>query len=311
MILIYFAIANELLMMTGVAIYEKKESEWISQDKPIIYIYPKEELNVKIKVSDPKKLTISYPKYNDGWQVKALTDGTLIAKDNKKYYALYWEGQGKDNKLKEDGFVVKGEDTANFLEEKLELLGLNYKESNEFIMYWLPKLENNKYNYIRFMTKEEIDNNMKLIINPEPDTLIRVMMEYKGLDKKIKVKEEKLTKVVRKGYTVVEWGGTEIKQLYNYEKKSKREKNRIKRYMDISININRLSYSSYSYHIIRSILWCNRNNTIYILCYYSSNEPKIQSINNNITIWNTYDHLLCYSVQSKKLHRLWCRWFRL
>ena len=143
--------------------------------------------------------------------MKALTDGTLIAKDNKKYYALYWEGQGKDNKLKEDGFVVKGEDTANFLEEKLELLGLNYKESNEFIMYWLPKLENNKYNYIRFMTKEEIDNNMKLIINPEPDTLIRVMMEYKGLDKKIKVKEEKLTKVERKGYTVVEWGGTEIK----------------------------------------------------------------------------------------------------
>lgn len=212
MILIYFAIAHELLMITGVAIYEKKESERISWDKPIIYIYPKEDINVEIKVSDPAKLTVSYPKYNNGWQVKALTDGTLIDQNNKNYYALYWEGQGKDNKIKEDGFIVKGEDTANFLEEKLELLGLNYKESNEFIMYWLPKLEKNKYNYIRFMTKEEIDNNMELIINPKPDTLIRVMMEYKPLTKKLKIKEQNLTPISREGYTVVEWGGTEIKK---------------------------------------------------------------------------------------------------
>lgn len=198
-------------MMTGVAIYEKKESEWISQDKPIIYIYPKEELNVKIKVSDPKKLTISYPKYNDGWQVKALTDGTLIAKDNKKYYALYWEGQGKDNKLKEDGFVVKGEDTANFLEEKLELLGLNYKESNEFIMYWLPKLEENEYNLIRFLSMDEINKQMSLDITPTPDTLIRIFMIYKPIDKKISIKEQELIKVERSGYTVIEWGGSLVK----------------------------------------------------------------------------------------------------
>ena len=180
-------------------------------DKPIIYIYPEEDMNVEVTVSNPEKFTVTYPKYENGWKVKALTDGTLIDKNNKKYYALYWEGNGDKDSINKDGFVVKGEDSASFLEEKLEILGLNYKEKNEFIMYWLPKLESNKYNYIRFKTREEIDNNMKLNINPEPDTLIRVMMEYKGLDKKIKVKEEKLTKVERKGYTVVEWGGTEIK----------------------------------------------------------------------------------------------------
>ncbi|MBQ6497933.1 MAG: hypothetical protein IJI58_04390 [Bacilli bacterium] len=179
--------------------------------KPIIYIYPEKDMDVEIKVSNPERFTVTYPKYEEGWKVKALTDGTLIDSNNKKYYALYWEGKNKSNTIKEDGFIVKGKDSAEFLEEKLEILGLNYKEANEFIMYWLPKLESNKYNYIRFKTREEIDNNMKLNINPEPDTLIRVMMEYKGLDKKIKVKEEKLTKVERKGYTVVEWGGTEIK----------------------------------------------------------------------------------------------------
>ena len=180
-------------------------------DKPIIYIYPEEDMDVEVTVSNPEKFTVTYPKYENGWKVKALKDGTLIDKNNKKYYALYWEGNGDKDSINKDGFVIKGEDSAIFLEEKLEILGLNYKERNEFIMYWLPKLESNKYNYIRFKTREEIDNNMKLNINPEPDTLIRVMMEYKGLDKKIKLKEEKLTKVERKGYTVVEWGGTEIK----------------------------------------------------------------------------------------------------
>ena len=96
------------------------------------------------------------------------------------------------------------------MEEKLEILGLNYKERNEFIMYWLPKLEDNKYNYIRFQTMEEINSDMELEINPEPDTLIRVRMEYKPLKKKIKVKEQELEKVGRDGYIVVEWGGTEI-----------------------------------------------------------------------------------------------------
>ena len=181
--------------------------EW----KPIIYIYPEEEINVTIKVSNPKDLTTTYPKYNNEWNVLAKPDGTLIDKNGRMYYALYWESEtNKDNPMKEDGFVIKGEDTQTFLEEKLEILGLNYKESNEFIMYWLPILENNKYNYIRFQTLDEINKNMELDINPKPDTLIRVRMEYKPLNKEIKVKEQELTPVERKGYTVVEWGGTNI-----------------------------------------------------------------------------------------------------
>ena len=52
---------------------------------------------------------------------------------------------------------------------------------------------------------------MKLEINPKPKTLIRVMMVWKGLEEKKEVKEQKLEKVKRKGYTIVEWGGTELK----------------------------------------------------------------------------------------------------
>lgn len=206
-------LANVILLVVNffTFMWPRVECNINQQWKPVIYIYPTESTDVIIKLSNPEDLTTTYPKYNMEWRVRALTDGTLIGEKGNKYYALYWESENnKKNSIKEDGFVVKGEEVASFLEEKLEILGLNYKESNEFIMYWLPKLESNKYNYIRFQTMDEINDDMGLDINPKPDTLIRVRMEYTGLDKKIKVKEQSLTKVERHGYTVVEWGGTNI-----------------------------------------------------------------------------------------------------
>ena len=143
----------------------------------------------------------------------ASPDGTLVDQMNgKKLYSLYYECENKlDFQMEEDGFVVKGEDSAAFLEEKLEVLGLNYKEAEEFIIYWLPKLEANKYNYIRFATLVEIEENMPLSVSGNPDSVIRVIMEYKGLEQPIKVKEQNLTTPERTGFTVVEWGGMELK----------------------------------------------------------------------------------------------------
>ena len=181
------------------------------QWKPIIYLYPKEETKVTITTSHPENFTITYPKYQDGWTVTAKPDGTLIDKNGREYYALYWEGKNnKKNPRKEDGFVIQGKDTSKFLEDKLKILGLSDREANEFIIYWLPKLENNKWNYIRFQTLAEINKTMELKITPQPDTLIRVMMEFEPLDKKIEVQEQELNHIERKGFTVVEWGGTNI-----------------------------------------------------------------------------------------------------
>ena len=186
--------------------------------KPIIYIYPTTTTEVEVKVGNPERLTCTYPKYNKekGWKVIAKPNGELEDKETgRKLYALYWEGQNikdytKENDKIKEGFCVEGKDTAQFLEEKLKILGLNEREAEEFIVYWLPQMEKNKYNYIRFQSMEEINENMPLEITPNPETLIRVVMEWKGLDEKIKTKEQQLQEVERKGYTVVEWGGTII-----------------------------------------------------------------------------------------------------
>lgn len=180
--------------------------------KPIIYIYPESATELTVKLGKKENITCSYPKYQDEWNVIAYPDGTLVDKTtNKKLYALYWEGKRDVDIPMNGGFVVKGEDSSKFLEEKLAILGLNEKETEEFIIYWLPKLEANKYNLIRFETMEEIEQNMPLTISKTPDTLIRVWMQFKGLETSIEIPEQHLEYHNRLGYTVVEWGGTEVK----------------------------------------------------------------------------------------------------
>lgn len=182
-------------------------------EKPIIYIYTTKKIKVSVKLGNLQCLSCTYPKYTDEWNVIANSDGTLIdLATNRKLYALYWEGKNlPKNTDMTEGFCIKGEDTAKFLEEKLGILGLNERETEEFIIYWLPKMERNKYNYIRFETIEEQNNAMPLTINPKPDNLIRVMMDWKELDNKIELKEQVLNIPKREGYTVVEWGGSELK----------------------------------------------------------------------------------------------------
>ena len=75
-------------------------------------------------------------------------------------------------------------------------------------MNWIDKFEVNNYNFISFRSIEDIEKSMPLYLSEEPDTLIRVMMDYKPLDSYINVDEQQLTKVERNGFTVVEWGGT-------------------------------------------------------------------------------------------------------
>ena len=180
--------------------------------KPIIYLYPEVTTELSVKLGKAENITCSYPEYNNGWDVIANADGTLIDKNSgRKLYSLYWEGIHSEPYNLEEGFVVKGSDTIQFLEEKLEILGLNEIEAEEFIVYWLPKLQKNEYNYIRFATIEEINKNMPLEFSVEPDTIIRVLMQYKPLDNLIEVNEQKLETPGRNGFVAVEWGGVEIR----------------------------------------------------------------------------------------------------
>lgn len=179
--------------------------------KPNIYLYPTKEQEISVKLQFDGKITISYPKYNNGWRIIANELGEIRnLSDNKPYSYLFWEGLYKKNWNLSQGYVVKGEETASFLQEKLAYMGLTPKEYNEFIVFWLPQMENNNYNFISFVN-EEYAREIKLNVSPTPDTVIRVFMVFKNIDKEESVKEPKLFAFKRTGFTVVEWGGMELK----------------------------------------------------------------------------------------------------
>lgn len=118
--------------------------------KPVIYLYPEKETNISVELTLDGRLTCTYPKYSNGWVVTAAPDGTLTDKNGQTYNYLYWEGETYAKYDMSKGFCVKGKDTAAFLEGALEQLGLTRREANEFIVYWLPQMEQNPYNIISF-----------------------------------------------------------------------------------------------------------------------------------------------------------------
>lgn len=209
----FIIIPKQYIKTINVIVDSKNTSIPYVAYKPIIYLYPTEKTRISLKLLKNNNITCSYPKYTDEWNVTAETNGNLLDnKTGRSLYSLYYECKNVVNfNIKEEGFIVKGTDIAEFLEEKLSVLGLTEREAEEFIIYWLPKLESNKYNYIRFASLDEINENMPLEINPNPNTIIRVLMTYKGLDNPIDVKEQKLITPERTGFVAVEWGGTEIK----------------------------------------------------------------------------------------------------
>ena len=182
----------------------------VCDEKPVIYLYPEQETEVEVQLDYDGTLVCTYPEYDDGWKVIAQPDGTLRDESGKTYSYLFWEGTSDTTYDFSKGFVVKGSDTAEFLEDKLAELGLNGKEANEFIVYWLPRMQENKYNLITFQTKAYTDV-AKLHIAPEPDSILRVFMAYKELEAPINIEEPAIAPFERKGFTVVEWGGAEVK----------------------------------------------------------------------------------------------------
>ena len=177
--------------------------------KPVIYLYPETETQVTVKMDYSGKLTCTYPAYDDGWQVTAAPDGTLTDANGQTYNYLYWEGETATEYNLSEGFCVAGADTAAFLEDALTRLGLTRREANEFIVYWLPQMEQNPYNLITFQ-QEAYTQSAELTITPAPDSLLRVFMAWKPLKKPVDIPAQSLPAFDRSGFTVVEWGGAQV-----------------------------------------------------------------------------------------------------
>lgn len=177
--------------------------------KPVIYLYPEEETEITVTLDYSGELTCAYPACNGGWTVTAQPDGTLTDAGGQTYNYLYWEGVSDAEYDFSQGFCVSGADTAAFLEDALARLGLDRREANEFIVYWLPRMESSAYNLISFQSGAYTDHAV-LTVTPEPDSVLRVFMAWKALKRPVDIPEQSLPAFDRSGFTVVEWGGAEV-----------------------------------------------------------------------------------------------------
>ncbi|MCR5791799.1 MAG: hypothetical protein K6G65_01390, partial [Lachnospiraceae bacterium] len=179
-------------------------------EKPVIYVYPKEDKTaVTISIKHKEPLDIEYPLSDNGnWSLVADKDGTLHYK-GREYNYIYWEDTSNWDKSFEKGFCVKKEDTVAFLEEALTKLGLNEKEQDDFITYWLPKLYAYDWNLISF-NPVAYEKEYTLEVSKKAN-VINAFMIMKGVKEKTDIapqKLENLNDVSRDGLTVVTWGGT-------------------------------------------------------------------------------------------------------
>ncbi len=176
--------------------------------KPVIYLYPQQQEEVNVQLAPVGGFTYTEPAYQNGWNVLANPNGQLINLSNNKVYPyLFWEGRGGMYQSPNKGFVVAQKNVHQFLTDKLHQLGLNDKETADFQEYWEPKMQGSPYYFVSFYGNTVMDQLAPLSVTPKPDTVIRILMDYKPLQQPITVDGFNIHTPVRKGFTVVEWGG--------------------------------------------------------------------------------------------------------
>ena len=189
---------------------EKDYPYWCDA-KPVIYLYPERRTKVDVELTVPGTIPVSNPQYPiGGWRdIEAQPDGTLTYKGNT-YHELYYEAAIQPVRPPEKGIIIPARQLTSKLTELTTQLGLNKKEQEEFLTYWVGRLEEQKspYMLISVFTPEQKRIIDQVAINPKPDTFIQFIMYYKPL--KEPVSKEPLTlpsPPQRKGFTAVEWGG--------------------------------------------------------------------------------------------------------
>ena len=183
--------------------------------KPVVYLYPTTTTSVNVQVGADVKVSDPLYPVATGWQnVLAQPNGQLTY-HGQQYDSLFWEGPGYGQyPAVVSGTVVKRSDAVSTIRLQLAQQGLNQREIDDFVEYWQDKLPNKPYVRLTWFTTAQLNQLAPLHITPKPATVIRVFLDFAGLDAPINIPTQQLTAIPRQGFTVVEWGGLSPSKLY-------------------------------------------------------------------------------------------------
>lgn len=203
-----------------VTVYMYQDQDNQIKRKPVIYLYSENDLTASIRLDPKGEFTFTYPEYNAGWNVRVNKSGGITdLTTNKNYPYLFWEAKSKNlfYQMKQntlEGFIINTDSTIHFLEDKLTALGLNATEQTDFITFWGPILQKEQFALIQFLVDDVYQSTIaELQITPRPDVMRRVYILCSPLKDSavgMKVVPQEFKSFERFGFTVVEWGGSEI-----------------------------------------------------------------------------------------------------
>ncbi len=187
--------------------------------KPVIYAYSEEKINFRLSLQTEAQITFTYPKLDQEWVMETNKNGTLSDDKNHTFPYLFWEGEMNNLNFKKSdhqiiGNFVEKQNTVKYLEEKLTQMGLNNREQTDFITFWAPQLMKNDKNFIQFLIDEDYEVISSMEISPQPDQIKRVYILFTDAskaDERFIEATNQFKSFNRNGFTIVEWGGTELK----------------------------------------------------------------------------------------------------
>jgi len=180
-------------------------SNWVQFRKPNIYIYPETDTNIEIYLDFPRGgyITESLPSYDDGWKINVSSEGRI----NGTYECLYYEFNAPDLCQYDYGWVVERENLEKFFRQNMEAYGFNDKEIDDFIDYWVPKLNKFKRYIIFPQLNEDISRVIQIRCSREIDTLFRLYYAIMGTNFiGVEITPPEIYPFERNGFTIVEWG---------------------------------------------------------------------------------------------------------
>ena len=197
------------------------EQNWaiMTVDKPVIYCYSDKPISVDLELGFKSELTFTYPAYDEGWEFDLDANG--IKSNGEEYPYLFWEGKTDHLNYKVDvyntieGYVINTDTVVSFFENTLTAFGLNQTEKTDFITFWGPRMVSSPYALVQFQTGVSYAENIASInCDPKPDAMLRLFMNFTPLSDSslpgITIVNPEIESFDRKGFTLVEWGGSEI-----------------------------------------------------------------------------------------------------
>jgi hypothetical protein len=191
-------------------------------DKPVIYAYSPVALDFQLKLKPKGDLAFTYPVLGKemSWNMQLDAAGRMQDVSGAEYPYLFWEARQKAETFQtaacSSNEIVLRDHLLSYLELSLTSLGLNAREKTDFITYWCPKLMNEPLVQVQFFVDEECSVIGELGISPKPDALRRVYVLFRPMNRVPVDFEAKILESApfdRSGFVILEWGGSELKNV--------------------------------------------------------------------------------------------------